>query len=465
MNIKKIEIFGFKSFADKLVIEFKEGINCIVGPNGCGKSNVADAIRWVLGEQSARVLRAQKSMSEIIFDGTKNRRSLSYCEVLLYFDNLERTYPIDYDEVIISRRLFRSGESEYCINNQKVRLRDIIDLFRDTGIGREGYSIIGQGRINDILSIKPDERRQIFEEAAGISKFKAKRIIAERKLTQARDNMVRIYDRMINLEQDLGPLEKEAEDAKQAKQLKEELKQLEVNSYIYHKENNASKRKEINDILYELNSQIDENNAKLEEINIAYDKVVADIEDTDQTFKDMYNKKVELSLKNQRVKGQKEATLNKLEELKKQEIELNMEVTQRERELDETRYRLQQKRGDKEEVLKELVEKRTQENQLLDKHKNAEEEFKKKAKELEDINKFILSSSDEKGEIKAEVAILKTQIEALRESIQQDKETLSVANLALGDVKKKMADYKEQLQKIENEYAEKKAQKEEVDAK
>ena len=150
MNIKKIEIFGFKSFADKLVIDFNGGINCIVGPNGCGKSNVADAIRWVLGEQSAKVLRAQKSMSELIFVCTKNRRSLSFCEVSLYFYNSQRTYPIDYDELVISRKLYRSGESEYSINNEKVKLREIIDLFRDTGIGREGYSIIGQGRIDDI---------------------------------------------------------------------------------------------------------------------------------------------------------------------------------------------------------------------------------------------------------------------------------------------------------------------------
>lgn len=465
MNIKKIEIFGFKSFADKLVIDFNEGINCIVGPNGCGKSNVADAIRWVLGEQSARVLRAQKSMSEIIFDGTKNRRSLSYCEVLLHFDNLGRTYAIDYDEVIISRKLFRSGESEYCINNEKVRLRDIVDLFRDTGIGREGYSIIGQGRINDILSVKPDERRQIFEEAAGISKFKAKRTVAERKLTQARENMVRIYDRMIGLEQDLGPLEKEAEDATLAREFKEELKLLEVNTYIYHRENNASRRNEIYDKLNELSTQMDEKNIRLNEINVAYDKVIFDIEDTDKTFKDMYDKKIELSLKNQRVLGEQESTLNKLEEHKKKEIELEMEISQKERELEETRYRLQQKKGEKEEALKKLIEKRKEENQILQQQIDAEEEFKNKDKELADTNKFILSSADEKGEIKAEVAMLQTQISGLEDTIKQTKDTLSTANLALNDAKKKKSVVDEELQKLEAEYAEKKAQKDEIDAK
>ena len=144
MNFKKIEIYGFKSFADKLVLDFNDGITCIVGPNGCGKSNIADAIRWVLGEQSARILRG-KNMSDVIFDGTKTRRSLSYCEVSMYLTTPKGLIR-RFDELVISRRLYRSGESEYCINNEKVRLRDVVDLFRDTGIGREGYSIIGQAQ-------------------------------------------------------------------------------------------------------------------------------------------------------------------------------------------------------------------------------------------------------------------------------------------------------------------------------
>lgn len=465
MNIKKIEIFGFKSFADKLVIDFNGGVNCIVGPNGCGKSNVADAIRWVLGEQSARVLRAQKSMSEIIFDGTKNRRSLSYCEVSLCFDNTERVYPIDYDELVVARKLFRSGESEYCINNEKVRLRDIVDLFRDTGIGREGYSIIGQGKIDDILSAKPDERRQIFEEAAGISKFKAKRIIAERKLSQARENMVRIYDRMSSLERDLGPLEKEAEDAKKARTFKEELKLLEVNTYLYQRENNSSKKNEINVQLDVLNKKISENQTKLGSINAGYEQVMSDISNTDQTYKSIYEKKVELSLKNQRVKGQHELTITRLEELKKKDIELNMELSQKERELDETKYRLQSKKEEKEEKLKELIVQKKDENVLTEKYEKSEQEFKSKAKELEDINKFILSSSDEKGEIKAELATLKAQIDGLSDSIQQDKETLTTAKYAFNDAQKKKQFYDEELQKSEKEYATKKAQKQDIDGK
>jgi chromosome segregation protein len=465
LNIKKIEIFGFKSFADKLVIDFNGGINCIVGPNGCGKSNVADAIRWVLGEQSAKVLRAQKSMSELIFVGTKNRRSLSYCEVSLYFDNSQRTYPIDYDELVISRKLYRSGESEYSINNEKVKLREIIDLFRDTGIGREGYSIIGQGRIDDILSAKPEERRKIFEEAAGISKFKVKRLEAERKLAQARENMVRIYDRMVNLEKDLEPLEKEAEDARKARQIKEQLKVLEVNTYLYQRENNSEKKKEIDLQLQNIDKKLAEQQTKLDKINENYQNARAELNNIDETSKAFYDKKLQLSLKNQRIMGQHEMTLSKLEELKKLDIELNMELSRKEAELDETKYRLQSKKQEKEDRLKELVLLRQEESELAEKCEKAEEQFRLKAKELEDTNKFILNYSDKKGEIKAELASLKAQIDGLTEIISQDKETLKALKLSYNDAAKKKAAIDEEIAKSELEYAEKEAQKRDIDGK
>ena len=174
MKFKKLEVAGFKSFADKLEVKFGAGITAIVGPNGCGKSNVADSIRWVLGEQSAKLLRGS-SMQDVIFNGTEKRKSLSFCEVSLVFDNTEKLFPtLDYNEVVISRKLYRSGESEYLVNKTVCRLKDIVDLLRDAGMGREGYSIIGQGRIDELLSSKPEDRREIFEEAAGISKFKAR---------------------------------------------------------------------------------------------------------------------------------------------------------------------------------------------------------------------------------------------------------------------------------------------------
>ncbi|MBQ6647136.1 MAG: AAA family ATPase, partial [Clostridia bacterium] len=181
MRLKRLYIHGFKSFADKVEITFEHGITGVVGPNGCGKSNIADAIRWVLGEQSAKQLRGSK-MEDVIFNGTDKRRRLGYCEVTLTFDNEDHALPIDYTEVSVTRRAFRTGEGEYMLNSQPCRLKDIVDLFRDTGTGRDGYSIIGQGRVDEILSQKTEERRQVFEEAAGIVKYKTRKTEAERRL-------------------------------------------------------------------------------------------------------------------------------------------------------------------------------------------------------------------------------------------------------------------------------------------
>ena len=203
-----MEVYGFKSFADKLEIKFESGVTGIVGPNGCGKSNVADAIRWVLGEQSAKALRGS-SMQDVIFNGTENRKSQSFCEVSLYFDNTYKIFPIEYNEVVLSRKLYRSGESEYAINKTPCRLKDIVDLLRDSGLGKESYSIIGQGRIDELLSAKPEDRRSVFEEAAGISKFKSRKVDAERKLARTHDNLTRINDIIYELERQLGPLAKQ----------------------------------------------------------------------------------------------------------------------------------------------------------------------------------------------------------------------------------------------------------------
>ena len=214
MNFEKIELYGFKSFADKAEIKFGNGITGIVGPNGCGKSNVADAIRWVLGEQSAKSLRGS-NMQDVIFSGTQGRKSLSYCEVSLFFDNSSKMFSIDYNEVIITRKLYRSGESEYFINKQPARLKDIIELLHECGIGKEGYTIIGQGKVEEIMSAKPEDRRMIFEEATGIAKFKSRKNESERKLERTRENIIRYVDILSEIENQLGPLERQAEKARE----------------------------------------------------------------------------------------------------------------------------------------------------------------------------------------------------------------------------------------------------------
>ena len=222
MNFEKLELFGFKSFADKQEIKFGNGITGIVGPNGCGKSNVADAIRWVMGEQSAKTLRGG-SMQDVIFSGTQDRKSLSYCEVSLFFDNSNKMFSLDYNEVIITRKLFRSGESEYYINKQPARLKDIVNLLHECGIGKEGYTIIGQGKVQEIMSAKPEDRRAIFEEATGIAKFKTEKNESERKLMRTRENLLRFSDILSELENQLAPLERQAEKTRQFRDLSEEL--------------------------------------------------------------------------------------------------------------------------------------------------------------------------------------------------------------------------------------------------
>ncbi len=231
LYLKKICIQGFKSFADRTEIEFKEGITAIVGPNGSGKSNVADAIRWVLGEQSVKVLRGNK-MEDVIFSGTDNRKALGYAEVTMVFDNKEGAIPIDYQEVAITRRMFRSGESEYYINKNSCRLKDVRELFFDTGIGKDGYSIVGQGRIDEILSTKSEDRRNIFEEAVGITKYKLKKAEAEKKLESTNNNLVRIKDIILELENQHDNLKEQSDKAKVFLELSNKVKEIEINLLI-----------------------------------------------------------------------------------------------------------------------------------------------------------------------------------------------------------------------------------------
>src|SRR6476620_7815074 len=218
MFLKRIELSGFKSFADRTELEFVRGITAVVGPNWSGKSNIADCIRWVLGEQSAKSLRGGK-MEDVIFAGSDSRRAVNYGEVSLTLDNTSQSLPLDFSEVTVTRRVHRSGESEYLINKHSCRLKDITELFMDTGIGKEAYSIIGQGRIEEILSTKSEDRRGIFEEASGIVKYKSRKREAEKKLNDTEQNLLRIHDLVSELEDQVGPLREQSEKAIRFKEL------------------------------------------------------------------------------------------------------------------------------------------------------------------------------------------------------------------------------------------------------
>ena len=235
--LKALEIQGFKSFPDKTVLDFGEDITAIVGPNGSGKSNISDAIRWVMGEQNSRQLRGAK-MEDVIFGGTEKRNQMGFAQVTLVIDNTEHIFPSrDEAEVAVTRRYYRSGESEYYINKQSVRLKDVNELFMDTGMGREGYSIIGQGKIDEILSVKSGERREIFEEAAGISKYRHRKEEAERKLERTEENLVRINDKIAELELQVEPLRRQAETARKFLVLRDELRVLEISVWLEQLQN------------------------------------------------------------------------------------------------------------------------------------------------------------------------------------------------------------------------------------
>ena len=309
MYLKSIEVQGFKSFANKIKFQFHNGITGIVGPNGSGKSNVADAVRWVLGEQRIKQLRGS-SMQDVIFSGTELRKPLSYAYVAITLDNSDHQLAIDYDEVTVSRRLYRSGESEYAINGTICRLKDVNELFYDTGIGKEGYSIIGQGQIEAILSGKPEERRELFDEAAGIVKFKRRKIASEKKLAEEQQNLVRVKDILGELEKQIGPLERQSEKAKIYIRKKEELKTLDVNMFLL--ENNSIKEQlaKVEENHTIASGQLEEVSGKYERTKEEYEQIAETLEALDKSIEEERKTLADTGI----VRGRLEGDINVLRE-------------------------------------------------------------------------------------------------------------------------------------------------------
>ena len=309
MYLKSIEIHGFKSFANKIVFQFHNGITGIVGPNGSGKSNVADAVRWVLGEQRIKQLRGA-SMQDVIFSGTELRKPLGYAYVAITLDNSDHQLAIDYNEVTVARRIYRSGESEYLLNGTPCRLKDVNELFYDTGIGKEGYSIIGQGQIDKILSGKPEERRELFDEAAGIVKFKRRKLAAQKKLEDEQQNLVRVNDILSELEKQIGPLEKQSETAKIYLKKKEELKTLDVNMFLLENQRLQEQLKDAQE-KYDIASEDLENTSKqYENIKEEYEKIEGQITLLDETIEKNRSALTDTSM----LRGKLEGEINVLKE-------------------------------------------------------------------------------------------------------------------------------------------------------
>ena len=303
MYLKNIEVYGFKSFAQKINFEFHNGITGIVGPNGSGKSNVGDAVRWVLGEQSAKQLRGG-NMQDVIFSGTENRKPLSFASVSITLDNSDHKLPVDYNEVTVARRLYRSGESEYLINGSSCRLKDIQEMFYDTGIGKEGYSIIGQGQIDKILSGKPEERRELFDEAAGIVKFKRRKITTLKKLDEERQNLVRVTDILSELTKQLGPLERQSETARIYLAKRDELKELDINLFLLDHQRTGELLNELETKLSQAQQELDEAQSAYEQTKAEYERLEQELEELNAKLDALKEEQQENALLKQQYEGQ-----------------------------------------------------------------------------------------------------------------------------------------------------------------
>ncbi|MDF2813837.1 MAG: chromosome partitioning protein Smc, partial [Paenibacillus sp.] len=340
MYLKRLELAGFKSFADKTELEFVQGITAVVGPNGSGKSNISDAIRWVLGEQSARSLRGGK-MEDIIFAGSDARKAVNYGEVSLTLDNTDEALSLDFNEVTVTRRIHRSGDSEYFINKQACRLRDITELFMDTGIGKEAYSIIGQGRIEEILSTRSEDRRGIFEEASGIVKYKSRKKEAEKKLAETEHNLLRIHDLVSELEDQLEPLKDQSEKAILYKKLKEQLKSGEVSMYVHQIDTihrtwteESGKLKELQKQELELSTVVSLHDAQLEKSRQAIRRLEEEIDLLHETT-------LRLSEDYEKCEGQGEVLKERSGNLSRNRVQLEMTVEQQQQRMTEKEAEIQ----------------------------------------------------------------------------------------------------------------------------
>ncbi len=412
MYLKSIEVHGFKSFANKILFEFHNGITGIVGPNGSGKSNVADAVRWVLGEQRVRQLRGA-SMQDVIFAGTQNRKPLSYAYVAITLDNSDRQLNIDYGEVTVARRVYRSGESEYLINGTACRLKDVNELFYDTGIGKEGYSIIGQGQIERILSGKPEERRELFDEAAGIVKYKRRKATAQKKLEDERQNLLRVNDILSELEKQVGPLERQAEKARLYLKKKEELKTYDVNMFLLDMERIREQLGDIEGKLGIVRQELDESNGSYANIKAEYDAMEETMRRADESLEACRKELGDASVLQGKLEGQVNVLKEQIHAAQQSEghFKARQEEIGRDRE-----ERLEQKASFEKEKsaldgrLRSIEE---QKSQAMARYQEIQEEIARCGRGIEDGKNEIISLLNSKASTKAKQQRYDTMLEQI----------------------------------------------------
>ena len=413
MYLKRIEIQGFKSFANKIVFDFHNGITGIVGPNGSGKSNVSDAVRWVLGEQSAKQLRGG-NMQDVIFAGTELRKPLGFAYVAITLDNSDHKLDIDFEEVTVSRRLFRSGESEYMINGSACRLKDISELFFDTGIGKDGYSIIGQGQVDKILNGKPEERRELFDEAAGITKFKRRKGLALKKLESERESLVRVNDILTELEKQVGPLERQAKVAKEFLSLREELKTFDVNSYIMEYDSITQNLNEYKKREKLLSDDLNDAKASLEKSKQDYENITADLKKIDEELDELRNTRSTTSITLQEITSHIEILKEQInsenknnENLASRGENIDSDIEKKQKELD----KLEEEKNSLQRLLNEACEK---ENSVFEELENIDKNINELTKRLEDLKNASEEFNSKNADLRAKKERYKGILEQVR---------------------------------------------------
>ena len=442
MFLKSIEVQGFKSFANKIVFQFHNGITGIVGPNGSGKSNVADAVRWVLGEQSVKQLRGG-TMTDVIFSGTETRKPLSYAYVAITLDNSDHALPTDFEEVTIARRLYRSGESEYLLNGTACRLKDVNELFYDTGIGKEGYSIIGQGQIDKILSGKPEERRELFDEAAGIVKFKRRKASALKKLENEQNNLVRVNDILAELERQVGPLERQSEKAKQYLSLKENLKTLDVNAFLLEHESLKSKLIDVEEKLSIANGDLADVKKQYDGVKEEYDRIQETIAGLDSKIESARNELSNTDLNRSRLEGQIELLKEKIRSAGdsdayylERKCAINEEIAKRKEEREKIL-------NDNKDADAKALETENTAKELADALSRVQGEIEKLNSELEDNKNIIIGELNSRSTIKAKMS----RFDSLNEQINVRKAEL---NSRILRVKSDEEERKESIKELED---------------
>lgn len=449
MYLKRLELQGFKSFADKTILELMPGITTVIGPNGSGKSNISDAIRWVLGEQSMKSLRGTKSM-DIIFAGTQNRKSLGFAEASLVFDNSDGALPIEYTEVTVTRKIYRSGETGYFINKVPCRLKDVLELFMDTGIGKDGYSIIGQGKIDEILSNKSEDRRHIFEEAAGIVKYRTRKQESEKKLEHTKLNLLRINDILTEIEGNLEPLQIQADKAKKYLNLREELKSIEIGLFVYNIEKYKQELEKVVQDIDVMQTQCNDEEGRLERIKILKEELKSSIDEITEAIENMSNigfesqKQIEqlnsdINVAKTRIANNNENNDRYLKEI----YEQNAKIQELKEEIEQKEAKKDNLKQNKEKFEKELNEKQEELDKLTEK-------LSSKELEIEGYKHTVEENTDKKYELQSEINAQNINYQNFEKRQAQIKQEMQSTISELDSTRLNKEDIAKQFNEIEN---------------